>query len=349
AEQHYRKELSELVRLEQNRRVQKLTVSAQTDMANVLTDRGKWSEAKQLYQVALKTAKELGDLEQRAVITGQLGSLALMQGKLTEAAVHCKKAISLFQGLSEPIHVAVYTHQLGVVYQQAENWKAAEQAYRESARLREDQGLLGGSNGAGASWNQLAIVCLLTNRLTEAEQWFRKALQTFREGEDKSNIASTLNNLAGVLISDPTRLDEARRLAEDGVAIAETLNPATAQIWNTYELLAHIATQQGDSIRAAAYRDKSRKAYLAFPGWRQQIYQHERLIAAVVQATINIDSRKELESVWDNWAGGERANLIAAIRCIIGGERDEAVLFEPLGYMEAALIRAILEGIEEQG
>ena len=39
------------------------------------------------------------------------------------------------------------------------------------------------------------------------------------------------------------------------------------------------------------------------------------------------------------------ANLKAAIRHILNGERDEAALSEPLNYIEAAIIRAILEGI----
>ncbi|MCI5165189.1 MAG: hypothetical protein D3903_03650 [Candidatus Electrothrix sp. GM3_4] len=39
------------------------------------------------------------------------------------------------------------------------------------------------------------------------------------------------------------------------------------------------------------------------------------------------------------------ANLKAATRSILNGERDEAALCQPLHYEEAAVIRAILEGI----
>ncbi|MCI5191452.1 MAG: hypothetical protein D3905_17060, partial [Candidatus Electrothrix sp. AS4_5] len=123
---------------------------------------------------------------------------------------------------------------------------------------------------------------MFTDRLAEAEQWFRKALMAFQATKDVPGMARTLYNLANLLADDPARLDEARSLAEEALTIKEALDNAALAIWKTYELLARIADQQGDSSQAAEYRAKSRQAYLAFPGWRQGLYQHEPLIAAVV-------------------------------------------------------------------
>ncbi|WP_417910404.1 hypothetical protein [Candidatus Electronema sp. PJ] len=47
--------------------------------------------------------------------------------------------------------------------------------------------------------------------------------------------------------------------------------------------------------------------------------------------------------------GEAGANVKAAIQRILSGERDEGTLCEPLNYMEAAVIRAILEGIGGKG
>lgn len=240
---------------------------------------------------------------------------------------------------------AVAWHQLGMVYQQAKQWEAAEQAYRQAARLKEEQGLLGGMNGAGSTWDQLTQVCEATGRLPEAEQWYNKDLAACRAADDRPGMAITLSNLASLLFNQPARLDEARSLAEESLAIKETLDPAAAEIWNTYGLLALITTKQGENSLAAAYRSKSRQAYFAFPGWRQQLYRHEALIAMVVQASREPDVRKELEQALNEAAAGSIANRITAIRRILNGERDEAALYEPLNYMEAAVIRAILEGI----
>uniref|UniRef100_UPI0040561692 tetratricopeptide repeat protein n=1 Tax=Candidatus Electrothrix sp. TaxID=2170559 RepID=UPI0040561692 len=338
AEQLYRQELEELAQLEQSDGVRRQTGLAWTDLADVLRDQGEYSGAKEAYQAGLEISEELGDKRDIAVSKGQLGTLALKQGELTEAEKLCKEAIALFHSIGEPGSEAIYWHQLGRVYQEAEQWEDAEQAYRQAARLFEN---LGGGDGkikAGASWGQLAQVCKATGRPAEAKQWYGKALAACRAADDRPGMAITLNNLADLLANDPARLDEARALAEEGLAIDKTLDPAAAQIWTTYDLLARIATQQGESSQAAQYRARSRQAYLAFPGWRQQLYRHEELIAVVVQGS---DVETALARYNDTWI-----NLKAAIQRILNGERDEATLSEPLGYEEAAIVHAILVGIK---
>jgi len=340
AEQLYRQELVELAQLEQDKDVRRQTGAAQTDLADVLCDQGRYTEAKAAYQAGLEIMKELGDTRGVAVSKGQLGTLSYRQGELAEAAERYKEALALFQSLNEPASEAVGWHQLGRVYQQAKHWEAAEQAYRQAARMMEEQGLLGGNNGAGGSWGQLALLCKATGRVAEAEQWYGKALAAFKEGKDWPNVSRALSNLADLLANTPARLDEARRLAEKALAIAALLDPAAAEIWNIYHILANIAAQQGESSQAAAYRAKSRQAYFAFPGWRQQIRQHEELIAAVIEGS-------GVEAVLALY-GEAWANLKAAIRSLLSGQRDEAALCGPLEYQGAAIIRAILEGMAEQ-
>ena len=99
-----------------------------------------------------------------------------------------------------------------------------------------------------------------------AEQWYSKALDVRWEADDRPGLAIILNNLADLLANDPARLDEARGLAEEGLAISETLDPAAMQIWTTYELLACIADRQGDSSRAAEYRTKAERAFAPYRG-----------------------------------------------------------------------------------
>ncbi|WP_339136512.1 MAG: tetratricopeptide repeat protein [Candidatus Electrothrix sp. GW3-4] len=346
AEQLYRQELKELAQLEQSDGVQRQTGLAWTDLADVLVAQGEYSKAKEAYQAGLEIAEEQGDKRQTGVVLGQLGTLAKEQDELAEAEERYKEALTLFQRINEPASEAVFWHQLGLVYQQAKHWEAAEQAYRQAARLKEEQGLLAGNNAAGGSWGQLALLCKATGRLAEAEQWYSKALTVFQSAEDWPNVSRTLSNLADLLANDPARLDEARGYAEEGLAISETLDPAVMQIWNTYKPLAHIADQQGESSQAAEYQAKGRQAYLAFPGWRQGLYQYEELIVAVVQAIEDPDVRKELEQGLNEIAEGPKANLVAAIQRILNGERDEATLSEPLDYTDAAIVHAILEGIE---
>ncbi|MCI5219162.1 MAG: tetratricopeptide repeat protein [Candidatus Electrothrix sp. LOE2] len=326
--------------------VRRETGIAHCYLADVLRDKRQYKEAKTAYQAALEIAEELGDMRGMAVDKGKIGILACQQGELAEAAELLQEALTLWKSMNEPGMEAMAWHQLGIVYQQAKQWEAAEQAYRQSARLFEN---LGGGDGinAGASWNQLAVLCKATGRLPEAEQWYGKALVAFKEGKDLATAAHTLNNLADLLADDPARLDEARGLAEESLTIKEPLDNAILEIWTTYNILADIADKQGDSSQAAIYRAKGRQAYLAFPGWRQ-LYQHEPLIAAVVQATTDREVREKLEQDMKESAEGAWGKGIGAIRSLLNGERDEATLSEPLDYEEAAVIRAILEGIAEQ-
>ncbi|XCN72570.1 MAG: tetratricopeptide repeat protein [Candidatus Electrothrix aestuarii] len=266
AEQLYRQELEELAQLEQDDGVRRQTGSTWTDLADVLVAQGEYSKAKEAYQASLDIKAKIDDVRGTAVVMGQLGTLAKNQGELAEAEERYKEAIALFQSIGEPKHEAIYTHQLGMVYQQAKHWKAAEQAYRQAARLKEEQGMLGGSVSAGNSWQQLAQVCMLTDRLAEAEQWYNKALAAFKAGKDWPRVATTLSNLASLLADNPARLDEARGYAEESLAIKETLDPAAAQIWKTYNILARIADQQGDSSQAAEYRSKAERAFAPYRG-----------------------------------------------------------------------------------
>uniref|UniRef100_UPI00405717C7 tetratricopeptide repeat protein n=1 Tax=Candidatus Electronema sp. TaxID=2698783 RepID=UPI00405717C7 len=337
AEQLFQQKLAELACLEQSQGVRGEIASAHTDLADVLRDQGDWSGAEAAYQAGLEIYEQLSDQRNKGVVLGQLGTLALMQSELAEAAERWQEALALWQSLNEPATESMAWHNLGIVRQKEEKWDAAEQAYREAAQLREEQGSLGGSNGAGASWQQLAQVCIETGRLPEAEQWYRKALVAFQGAENWPGLALTLNNLAALLADDSARLDEACHIAEEALAILETLDPAAAELWKTYELLAQIVSQQGESSQAAAYRTKSRQAYFAVPAWREQTQQHEELIAEVVQSG---DAEAALACYDEAWV-----NLKAAIRRILSGERDEAALCEPLVWEDAAIIRAILEGI----
>ncbi|MCI5180177.1 MAG: hypothetical protein D3911_12815, partial [Candidatus Electrothrix sp. AW3_4] len=344
AERWYRLALSELVQLEQIQEVRRETSLVQTDLADVMREQGRYREAEQLYKIALKNDTKLDDRRGLAVGIGQLGTLARRQGKLSEAEDYFTESIALFRQLREPLHEAIYTHNLGLVYHEAQQWEVAEQTYREAARLFEGQG----DARAGGSWEQLAILCESKGRAVEAEMWHRKALAAFQGAEDFPHTALTLSNLADLLAKDPVRLDEARDLAEKALKIKRTLDPAAVAIWATYGLLAQILAQQDEKSEAALYRAKSRQSYLAFSGWRQLLHQYEPLIVTVLQAVANPNLRAEVEQILGQTPEHGLVNLAAAILCLLSGERDEAALCEPLNFQEAAVIRAILEGIAEQ-
>jgi tetratricopeptide (TPR) repeat protein len=326
--------------LEQTNGVKRQMGLLQTDLADVLRAMGDYDRARESYEASLAIKKEIGgDRRGEAVVQIQLGTLALVQNNLTEAAQRYQEALQIVQQLNEPASEATVWHQLGMTFESSRQWEAAEQAYRQSAQIEEAQGNLA---GAAMTWNQLAIVSEGAGKLTEAEAWYRKAIyEGFIPTGDRINASKALNNLADLLQKDPNRLKEAQQLAEESLAIKQTLDPAAAEIWKTYTILAEISDRQGDPAKAKEYRRLSRIARANFEGTEYELRQHAPLIEAVVRAVDDVEFRQQLEEymqkVYRQWQ-----NLIAAIRQILNGERDEDILCEGLGILESQIVLAIL-------
>ncbi len=68
------------------------------------------------------------------------------------------------------------------------------------------------------------------------------------------------------------------------------------------------------------------------------------MILGVIAAVTDAEARQELETALDSFPEGWK-NLAQAIRQILVGERDAEVLCEPLNYVEAPIVLAILEGL----
>jgi tetratricopeptide (TPR) repeat protein len=82
----------------------------QTDLADVLANKGDYAGARAGYEAALVIFAELGDLRSAAVVNGQLGSLALRQNELPEAARRYLEALTAFQRLGKPAIEARFWH-----------------------------------------------------------------------------------------------------------------------------------------------------------------------------------------------------------------------------------------------
>ncbi|RCJ18406.1 hypothetical protein A6770_33185 [Nostoc minutum NIES-26] len=328
--------------LEQSDSVKRQIGALQIDLADILTNMGDYEQARKAYEASLAISKELDNLIGIAVVNGQLGTFAVMQGNIPEAEQLYLQALTTFQQVNEPASQAKIWHNLGIVYQEAKQWNAAEDAYRESARIKESQGNLG---GAATTWNQLALVNEYTGKREDAKAWFRKAIAGAKTAGNRLQESKLLSNLANLLQNQPQHLPEAWQLAEEALAIDKTLDPAAAEIWKTYNTLAEITDKLGNTTQAKAYRRLSRQAKIAFAGTRYELRQYGQLIAAVVVFVNDAEVRQQLEAALEEWVKVGWVNLIAAIRLVLDGERDEDVLCESLNYLEAPIINAILRGI----
>jgi tetratricopeptide (TPR) repeat protein len=259
-----------------------------------------------------------------------------MEGNLGEAAQRCQVALKRFQQLGEPESEAVAWHHLGMVYQKAKQWAEADQSYRESARIRESLGVIGGNNGAANTWVGLALLNEKTGNLDSAEAWHRKALQGFKNAGDHFNESTALNNLAGLLRQFRDRLPEARQAAEESLAIKQTLDPNTATIWNIYGILAEITAQQGETATSQNYRRLMRQSYLAAPVCRHDLQRFIPMIEAIV------DNWQDPEPVLAYLTENGWGELAQALARLQAGERNEDQLYQNLGYLPSAILHTVL-------
>ncbi|NQV28189.1 MAG: tetratricopeptide repeat protein [Rhodopirellula sp.] len=315
-----------------------------TDLADVLSDQGRYPEAREQYEAGLAIDEELNDLRGQGVTLGQLATLAMREGNLAEAQTRYRDALTLFQRLREPTSEAVIWHQLGVVFQKARNWDEAERHYRESARFKEADGNV---VGAARTWNNLAALNENANRIESAETWYRKAIQGFQAVGETVAASSCFYNLACLLRSQPHRLAEARKLVEEALAIKQTLDPGAAEIWKAYTILAEIADQQSRGDEAAEYRRLARDAKRNFAGTRHELRRHLTVIIGTIVAVQDASQLEEFEATLTGLEQRGWTNLVVSIRNILTGQRDADTLCTSLDLQDSMIIETILAGLAD--
>ena len=345
AEAQHRQAITVTEFLEATDQIKLLRASLLTDLGGVLGDQGRFPEARAAYGASLDVHREVkGDPRNEGAALGQLGYLALQEGDLAEAVRRYQEALELFQRLREPAAEAVVQHQLGLAFQKARQWEQAERHYRESAVLQEQRGHLA---GAAQTWNQLATVCKNSGRPEAAETWYRKAIEGGKASGDTLPTARALNNLADLLQRQPGRLAEARQLAEESLAIKQTLDPGAAQIWTTYAILAQIADQQSRPAEAAEYRRLARETKRRFAGTAHELKRHLPLILGTVQAVATPDLVGPFDAVLSEREKHGWTTLVAAIRRLLAGERDPDTLCGPLDGEDSMIVDAILQALAD--
>jgi tetratricopeptide (TPR) repeat protein len=318
-----------------------------TDLGDVLTNQGRYAEARAAYEESLEVKRTIGDERAQGVTLGQLGTLALEQRDYADAARRYTEALNLAHMLGEPGFQAIWWHQLGMVAEEQRQWGEAERCYREALTLHERQG---DDAKAAATCNQLALVAKGAGRPAEAEGWYKRALALSTQVSDQVEQARNLNNLANLLKDEiraermgRTRLAEARGYAEQALAIKETLD-LSAQSWAPLGILAQLAELAGQSEQAAAYRRRERETFAQFAGNRYHIdQQHGALIAAIAAVARGDEAKRaaveevlpQLES--NGW------RIADAVRRIWQGERDWHALCEGIDCNSALLILSMLE------
>jgi len=259
AVQHVREAIAVIGRLAPSDGVKSLRGTLRSDLGDALRAGGDYHDARKAYEAALKIAEELKDLRGQAVDLGRLGGLALIEGKLEEALTRHQAALRLFQQLHEPEMEAAAWHQLGRVHQEQRHRDEAERHYREAVRISEERGCLA---TAARTWIQLAILAQDEGNPQNAEAGYRRALEIDRRLGNLTQLGHCLHNLAGLLQNQPDRLVDAKLVAEEALAVAQSVDPTAAEAWKSYGILADIIDKEArnttDDERRAALEMQAR-------------------------------------------------------------------------------------------
>ncbi|MGH7346853.1 MAG: tetratricopeptide repeat protein [Candidatus Rokuibacteriota bacterium] len=168
-----------------------------------------------------------------------------------------KKHASGFTRLDEPGTLAMIWHQSSIVYQEAGQPEAAEDAYRKTLAI---DVRLGNVARQARTLGQLGnLYDDILNRPEEAVAFYRQAADKYVEIGDLANEGRTSGNL-GDTLRKLCRFDEARQESRRAIECDEQFGHA-ALPWRSWQVLADIETDAGNPAATEA----KRKAIECYP------------------------------------------------------------------------------------
>ena len=284
-----------------------------------------------------------------AVGKGQLGSVRFHQQRYVEALEAYQQARDTFSRLNEPGSVASVWHQIGMVHQEAGQPEVAEEAYNQSLAIEVRLGDQAGQAMTIGQLGNLYSAVL--QRPEEAVAFYRRAAEIYREIGDTLGEGRQWNNLAvtfGKLQRLEEARQSIRRAIECKAPFGHAASPWTSwAILADIETAAGNSAAAADARYQAlsafhAYRrdggeNQTGSGRLAL-AIRQALASSDPAEAASLLQQLTADS------VW-----AEHLPFLTALQAITAGSRDRSLAEDPaLEYTEAAEVLLLIEALEAE-
>jgi len=187
------------------------------NQANVLYDRGDLEGALVLHKEKERICRELGDKEGLQTSLGNEANILYFRGDLDGATALYKEQERLCRelGNKDGLQRALGNH--ANILKARGDVGSAMAHYREQERLCRE---LGNKNGLGASLGNQALILEARGDLDGAIKLLKEQERLCRELGNPYGLSISLANRAGLLSSIPDRRLEARRFADEALAIA---------------------------------------------------------------------------------------------------------------------------------
>ncbi len=322
------------------REAQQMLVSIRSDMADVLMAAGQWEEAKTLCEQALGTAQALEARRATGTLRAQLGNIALAEGEVERARQHFRAALELLEAEGDAHAVATLWRRLGQVA-----WRTEQDA--EEAQDCFDQALSWAEKAGniplqGQILFEMADLAEDADRPADAEARLNQALGLYQKHEHLPGLVAAETALSAYSLRHQD-FSTARAHAQAALAYAE--QGGDSQPWSVYTLLQQVAEAEGNAEEALTWRLRAQEAFASSPAAEAVRQKWGELIRAVAAScrgeALDAEAAQALEKLEQ---APEWRNLAEAIWRVMDGERGEA-LFTSLDYMDAVVIRAILQEI----
>lgn len=230
-------------------------------IAQILMQQQRYSEAEGRYEEALQSAREAGDLELQGSLLQHMAGLQDVRGHYDRAVDLYKQALALFQRANAQASEMRTCDLLATAERQRGQLQAAEAWYHRARELAQQLG----------DQRQLAVVAQnlgilyqkraeQTTNPAEREALLRQAVGSVQSGleinlerQDQVEAARSYFQL-GVLHWMLNELDQAENNALNALKIRETLN--LPDVYKDYINLANIARDRGDQQAAAQWQAK---------------------------------------------------------------------------------------------
>ncbi len=160
-----------------------------------LTDLGKYNEAIDNYEEAIKIFIEIGEQNGEAIAYNDMAYIYQSQGLIENAIGTYVKSLKLLEKLNDKGSEAACLNNIGLLYHDQNNFEKALEYYLKSLKLKEG---LGNEKSIATSLNNIGSLYYSNQQYIEAEEYFFKSLAKRKKTNDKHGIAQSLTNLSGV-------------------------------------------------------------------------------------------------------------------------------------------------------
>jgi tetratricopeptide (TPR) repeat protein len=288
-------------------------------IGRLLRDTGRLTEAEVHLKAALELFEEATDERGIASTIDDLGKLYWLRGDHQEALAATQRALVLRRKLGDRRSIALSLNNLGLVHQDAGQFKAALDAFEQALRIRRE---IGDLVGVAISLNNLGSVAQDQRDDRRALQLFLEAYEVAKETGDRHRISLVLTNLGATY----TRLGDAKKALhylQQAKTIAEELGDQFG--------LAEAARGLGKAYLAARDIENARDA-------TERAVEIFREIHSKVQLGVALRTLAEVVAETSDGFARARAHVLASI-----------VIFEELGNdielarslrLHSALLRA---------